>query len=114
MVEYHLYAWYISGAFTFWACILSFFLMYKHWRNYTHPDLQVTTFFDQQILTVTQRYIVRIILMVPIYAIDSFLSLLFKDEAILFNTLRDCYEAYVLYIFFRYLVVFLENQGKLE
>jgi hypothetical protein len=38
--------------------------------------------------------------MVPVYAIDSFLSLLFKEQALVFNLLRDCYEAYVICISF--------------
>jgi len=90
----------VSGAFTIWSCILSLHLIYKHSRNYTRPQLQ--------------RCIIRILFMVPIYSIDSFLSLLFKDDAIVFNLLRDCYEAYVIYIFFTYLVCFLSGEQSLE
>ncbi|KAF2076462.1 hypothetical protein CYY_002265 [Polysphondylium violaceum] len=46
------------------------------------------------------RYIVRIVFMIPIYAIYSLLSLLLHSYQVYFSLLRDCYEAYVLYMFF--------------
>lgn len=36
-----------------------------------------------------QRYIIRIIFMVPTYAITSFLSLLHRESSIYFDTIRD-------------------------
>lgn len=42
-----------------------------------------------------QRHIVRILFIVPIYALDSWLSLLFftNDQYyVYFDTVRDCYE----------------------
>lgn len=42
-----------------------------------------------------QRYIVRVLFIVPIYAFDSWLSLLFftNDQYyVYFGTVRDCYE----------------------
>ena len=75
------------------ACLFSFHQIYKHLRHYTRPDLQ--------------KHIVRILLMVPIYAIDSFLSLLFHQYSLYFDLLRDAYEAYVVYTFFRLLLSYL-------
>jgi len=49
--------------------------------------------------------------MVPIYAIDSFLSLRFKDMALYLDIVRDCYESYVLYMFLQLLVNFLEVEA---
>uniref|UniRef100_A0A8C4ZFZ1 Transmembrane protein 184ba n=1 Tax=Gadus morhua TaxID=8049 RepID=A0A8C4ZFZ1_GADMO len=49
-----------------------------------------------------QRHIVRILFIVPIYAFDSWLSLLFftNDQYyVYFDTVRDCYEAFVIYNF---------------
>lgn len=49
-----------------------------------------------------QRHIVRILFIVPIYAFDSWLSLLFftNDQYyVYFGTVRDCYEAFVIYNF---------------
>ena len=36
-----------------------------------------------------QRYVIRLIFMVPVYAIGSFFSLLWRDAAIYFDTIRD-------------------------
>lgn len=36
-----------------------------------------------------QRYIVRIVFMVPLYAFMSFLSLLMPDKSIYFDSVRD-------------------------
>ncbi len=51
-----------------------------------------------------QPFVVRIMWMVPIYAIDSWLALRFTGAAIYLDTIRECYEAYVLYNFFSYLL----------
>ena len=53
--------------------------------------------FSQPIL---QRKIIAILWMVPIYAIGSFISLEWVSAAIYLDMLRDCYEAYVVYLFF--------------
>jgi len=74
-------------------------LVYKHSRNYTRPHLQ--------------RCIVRILFMVPIYSIDSFFSLLFKDYSLYFDLIRDCYEAYILFMFFTLLVNYIEDESGL-
>lgn len=45
--------------------------------------------------------------MVPIYAIDSFVSLRFKNAALYVDMLRDCYEGYALYLFLALMVGYL-------
>ena len=40
----------------------------------------------------------------------QWLALRFKDAAIYLDTLRECYEAYVVYNFMAYLLTFLNNQ----
>lgn len=55
--------------------------IYKHLRFYNNPN--------------EQRWIVRILFIVPIYAMDSWISLLFIDKEgyyVYFNAVRDCYE----------------------
>jgi len=94
--EVHLYAWIIAGTCAVWATVISLHLMYKHFRNYSRPELQ--------------RPMIRIILMCPIYSLDSFLSLRFRNYALYFDLFRDCYEAYVLYMFFTLLMNFLESK----
>jgi len=56
--------WIIAFVFVVLACIISFRLIWQHLKNYTEPNLQ--------------RPIVRIIFIVPIYAIDSLVSLVFE------------------------------------
>lgn len=45
--------------------------------------------------------------MVPIYAVDSFVSLRFKNAALYVDMLRDCYEGYALYLFLALMVGYL-------
>jgi hypothetical protein len=49
--------------------------------------------------------------MVPIYSVNSLLSLLLPPRAALtVNMLRDCYEAYVLYLFLALLLAYLGDE----
>jgi len=99
-LEMHQAAWIIGGIFAGMSCCISFFLIFKHLRHYSEPKVQ--------------RYMVRIILLVPVYAIDSYVALLLKDYALYFNVVRDCYEAYVLYMFFRLLVELADGEENLS
>jgi hypothetical protein len=92
-MQFFVYSWIIAGTLSGLAILLSIFLIYKHLRNYTNPDLQ--------------RYIVRILIMVPVYATDSFLSLRFVNQALWWDLARDCYEAYCIYCFFSLMVTFV-------
>lgn len=59
---------------------LPFFQIYKHLKYYTLPA--------------EQRWIVRILFIVPIYGFDSWLSLLFfrDNYYVYFDSVRDWYE----------------------
>lgn len=70
-----------------------------HLANYNQPNVQA--------------YIVRILWMVPIYSIESWLCLRYKDYAIYIETLRDCYESYVLYSFLQFLIQVLGGEEAL-
>lgn len=65
----------LASLFVLLATILSAHLIYKHLKYYTQPD--------------HQRYIVRIVFMIPIYAIYSLLSLLLHNYQVYFALLRD-------------------------
>eukprot|EP00271_Cylindrocystis_brebissonii_P006323 TRINITY_DN19059_c0_g2_i1.p1 TRINITY_DN19059_c0_g2~~TRINITY_DN19059_c0_g2_i1.p1 ORF type:complete len:626 (-),score=93.83 TRINITY_DN19059_c0_g2_i1:805-2682(-) len=69
----------------------------EHLNNYTEPTFQ--------------RYTVRIIFMVPVYATMSFLALVFSDLAIWFNTIRDVYEAWVIYNFLSLCLAWVGGPG---
>jgi hypothetical protein len=51
--------------------------------------------------------------MVPLYATDSWLSLRFKDAALYLDIMRDCYEAYVIYLFLALMIAYL-GEGSNE
>jgi len=98
-LEIHEIAWIVAGICSFGAVFVSTYMIYMHLKNYTEPRVQV--------------YIVRIVLLIPIYTIDSYLSLLFKEYSMYFDLGRDCYEAYVLYMFFRLLVELADGEEKM-
>jgi hypothetical protein len=50
--------------------------------------------------------------MVPIYALDSWLSLRFKNIALYLDMCRDCYEAYVIYLFLALLIAYLGEENE--
>lgn len=51
-------------------------------------------------LSTNQNSIIRILVMIPIYAVVSFLSYLYYQHAIYFELGRDCYEAFAISSFF--------------
>jgi Organic solute transporter Ostalpha len=67
-----------------------------HVKHYNAPELQ--------------RHVVRIICMVPIYALVSWLSLRFSSARRWLSPLRECYEAVVLYSFLCYLIGCLQRK----
>jgi len=70
-----------------------------HLSNYFQPNIQC--------------YVVRILWIVPFYSIESWLSLRFHLYALYIQTLRDCYESYVLYCFLQYLIEVLGGEEAL-
>jgi hypothetical protein len=50
---------------------------------------------------VRQRHYIRILWMVPIYSIESWLALRFNEQKLYLETMREAYEAYVVYSFFK-------------
>ncbi|KAJ3168757.1 hypothetical protein HK101_011597 [Irineochytrium annulatum] len=86
--SYHLIVgcWAATIVFSLLATVLSVYLAYKHFQNYFRPN--------------HQRLIVRILLMVPIYAVCSCLSFRFYWTSIYFDIVRDCYEAFVIFSFY--------------
>ena len=53
--------------------------------------------------------------MVPVYALDSWLALRFKRARLPLDAIRECYEAFVIYNFFMYLLAYLQDEyGDLD
>ena len=52
--------------------------------------------------------IIRVLFMVPIYSVVSFLSYYFYTRAVYFEVIRDCYEAFAIASFFSLLCAYIE------
>ena len=61
-----------------------------HLHHYTHKSVQ--------------RYAVRILMVVAVYAVGSGLSLVYPEHALYFATVRDLYEAWILFCFLSLLI----------
>ena len=61
-----------------------------------------------------QKYILRILFMVPVYAGMAYLELELPAYELEWNAIRDFYEAYVLYNFIELLTQYLGGPVKLE
>ncbi|EJD40989.1 DUF300-domain-containing protein [Auricularia subglabra TFB-10046 SS5] len=57
--------------------------------------------------------VIRIMVMVPIYAIASLISLVSLEAAFVIDAIRDIYEAFVIYCFFQLLIGYLGGERSL-
>ncbi|KAL6649913.1 hypothetical protein ACP70R_014137 [Stipagrostis hirtigluma subsp. patula] len=78
------------------ALVLSLFLIFEHLCAYHQPE--------------EQKFLIGLILMVPVYAVQSFFSLLNSNVAFICELMRDCYEAFAMYCFERYLIACLGGE----
>lgn len=94
------FSWPIFSAsiFVFVALVLSMYLIFEHLASYNQPE--------------EQKFLIGLILMVPVYALESFLSLLDSNAAFNCEAIRDCYEAFALYCFERYLIACLGGEER--
>ncbi|KAL3696485.1 hypothetical protein R1sor_010561 [Riccia sorocarpa] len=88
---------FVAGICAVSAIIVALVHIFNHLRNYTEPTYQ--------------RYTVRIIFMVPVYAAMSFLSLVMPDKSIYFDSFRDIYEAWVIYNFMSLCLAWVGGPG---
>ena len=95
----HLVAWFSAGGFVLLGFPISMWAIIKHLANYNQPHVQV--------------YIVRILWMVPLYSVGSWLAMRFRSYAIYIETVRDLYESYVLYSFLQFLIQVLGGEEAL-
>ncbi|XP_043714298.1 protein LAZ1-like [Telopea speciosissima] len=87
---------------------LSMYLIFEHLSAYKNPE--------------EQKFLIGVILMVPCYSIESYVSLVNPSISVDCEVLRDSYEAFAMYCFGRYLVAclggeertieFMERQGR--
>jgi hypothetical protein len=87
----------VSGTFALLSLMITVALVFRHLKHWYEPE--------------GQKPIVRILLMVPIYSVVSFMAILFGDYALYFSLVRDCYESYVLYQFFCLLIHYFGKEA---
>ncbi|KAF7362162.1 hypothetical protein MVEN_00562300 [Mycena venus] len=94
----HHVGWIVAGFFTIVATITSFWLVNKHLVWYTNKR--------------EQRYIVRLLFMVPLYATISLASYLWWNHSTPLLLIRDAYESTVLTAFFYLLLTYLSPKPE--
>jgi len=99
-IEYHIWADYIALAFALLACILCAVQIHHHIYHNHHPD--------------TRKYIIRILLMVIVYCIESWFGLFDPDASLYLDTIRDTYEALVIYSFYQLLIYSLGGYENVQ
>uniref|UniRef100_A0A7N0VAL7 Uncharacterized protein n=1 Tax=Kalanchoe fedtschenkoi TaxID=63787 RepID=A0A7N0VAL7_KALFE len=100
----------VAGVFVIVTLCLSIYLLFEHLSAYKNPE--------------EQKFLMGVILMVPCYAVESYVSLVEPSISVDCEILRDCYEALAMYCFERYLVAclggeertieFMERQGHMS
>jgi hypothetical protein len=99
-------AFYIAILSVIVASSVTFYSIFLHLMNYRRPDLQ--------------RSELRIILMVPIYGIANIIRFLLLTFSLssrywsyYIDTVRDIYEAFVIYSFFTMLINYLDGERSI-
>ncbi|XP_020099817.1 protein LAZ1 homolog 2 isoform X1 [Ananas comosus] len=88
----------IGAVFALIAIFLSVLLILQHLRHYSNPA--------------EQKWIIGVLFMVPVYAAESVISLWQSRFSIICEILRNCYEAFALYCFGRYLVACVGGERR--
>jgi len=83
-------AWGLSAICVVVSVILTIILIFRHMKHFHRPS--------------QQKHIARILIMVPIYSIDSWLSFRLYWLSVYFDLFRDCYEAFVINEFYNLLI----------
>ena len=91
-------AWAIAGFFVAVTVPLSLHDVNMHLLHFVSP---------------LQRFYVRILLLVPLYAIESWFSLRYDAQSIYISTIRDLYEPFVIHSFYQLMVQFLGSRDAL-
>ncbi|RDA83454.1 hypothetical protein CP532_1818 [Ophiocordyceps camponoti-leonardi (nom. inval.)] len=89
----------VAGVASLAATLLSVLSIWLQAKNYRKPLLQ--------------RYVIRILVMVPIYSIASWASMVSSTTAAFLDPVRDIYEAFTIYTFFQLLINYLGGERAL-
>ena len=97
--QYDQVLYWTSGAFVCVAVPVSVHGIVQHLVNFYMPQVQ--------------KYVVRILFMVPIFSIQAWISLFVHDAAFWISTFRELYEAFVLSSFVYYIIELLGGEDQL-
>ncbi|KAI9468719.1 organic solute transporter Ostalpha-domain-containing protein [Coemansia mojavensis] len=86
----------VAGLSSWAATLVSLGAVWAHCKNYSQPHLQ--------------RWVVRIILMVPVYALTAWAALVSAESAFYLDAVRDVYEAFVIYCFVSLLIAYFGGE----
>jgi hypothetical protein len=90
---------FVGGYCAILGTILSLFLIMEHLACFFDPDCQTK--------------VVRILFMVPLYSMISWLSILFPSAATYLDLVRDAYESYAIYAFFSLMLALMGGMDVL-
>ncbi|KAL1633756.1 hypothetical protein SLS56_002635, partial [Neofusicoccum ribis] len=85
-ITFHQFSIALAASFTIAACLISFYLIYRHISNYNRPQ--------------EQKQIIRIIFMVPVYGLTCCLAIKYYSNHVYLEAVHQLYEAFVLGSFF--------------
>ncbi|XP_031105984.1 protein LAZ1-like isoform X1 [Ipomoea triloba] len=88
----------VAGFFLLVALTLSSLLLFDHLSTYKKPE--------------EQKFLIGVVLMVPFYAVESFVSLMNPAISVYIEILRDGYESFAMYCFGRYLIACLGGEDR--
>lgn len=90
----------VAALFVSGSLLSSFWQIIQHLRFYNQPYLQ--------------KYVVRILWMVPIYSMNAWIAMVVPEAGIYFDVCRETYEAFVIYSFMKYLLNYLHYNLNLQ
>eukprot|EP01083_Nonionella_stella_P037106 101174_1 len=99
-MAYIMFSRVIAGIFALLATVFSFYQVREHLLFNSDARMR--------------KYVIRILLMVPIYCLESWFGLVYSSAYLFFDSIRDCYEALVIYSFYCLLVEYLGGEDHIE
>ncbi|KUJ09035.1 DUF300-domain-containing protein [Mollisia scopiformis] len=94
-MSFHQVAVIIAGACTIISCLICFFLIFRHATRYAVPK--------------EQKQVIRLIFIIPVFAVASFLSVAFNNASIYIQPLTTLYESLALSAFFLLLLAYIQE-----
>lgn len=97
---FHSYIWTVSSLLALTSVVISLINVRKHCKNYNYP--------------LQQRYIIRILFLIPVYSILTLCSLILYRHYTFWLMIRDFYEGYAVYSFYWLLRYYLGDTEGLQ